>query len=281
MSRIERLAARHERPLLVTASANVRYLTGLSSSNAALLVEPDASATLYADFRYAERAQAVEGVVFVEVGRNLVSSVAELLVGRKIAFEGAHLSFAGYRTLEERGVDTSPTAGLVEALRMVKDADEIAWTRHAAALSDRVFEELAHERFTGRTERELVWWVERRFQEGGAEGFSFPANVAAGITAASPHAVPGDRVIEKGMLVVVDAGCIVGGYCSDCTRTFSTGDLPERLTDVYALCLEAQLAGLAAVQPSVSGVEADAASRVPKDRSCDLSRRTCSSPGTW
>ena len=78
---------------------------------------------------------------------------------------------------------------------------------------------------------------------------SFPTVVAAGETATSPHAVPGDRAIEEGVLVVVDAGCVIDGYCSDCTRTFAVGEIPERLSEIYALCLDAQLAGLEAVAP--------------------------------
>ena len=65
------------------------------------------------------------------------------------------------------------------------------------------------------------------------------------------------------MLVTVDAGCVLDGYCSDCTRTFAVGAISDRLSEIYALCLEAQLAGLAAVAPGVSGRDADAASREP------------------
>jgi Xaa-Pro aminopeptidase len=137
--------------------------------------------------------------------------------------------------------------------------------RRAGALSDEVFAALADERFSGRTERELAWWIERAFRERGAEGVSFEPVVAAGPTAASPHAVPGDRPLEAGTLVTIDAGCILDGYCSDCTRTFAVGDVPDRLRELHALCLEAQLAGLAAVGPGVPGRKADAASRVPVD----------------
>jgi Xaa-Pro aminopeptidase len=163
--------------------------------------------------------------------------------------------------LVEAGVDAVPTSGLVESLRAVKDAQEIKIMRRAGALSDKVFGELAQERFSGRTERELVWWIERSFREAGAEGVSFPTVVAAGETATSPHAVPGDKAIEQGELVVVDAGCVVDGYCSDCTRTFAVGEISEGLSEIYALCLEAQLAGLEAVGPGVHGRDADAAAR--------------------
>jgi len=269
VTRIERLAALLDEPLLVAGppyvlggQANVRYLTGLQSSNAAVLVEPDASATLFTDFRYAARARVVPDVAFAETARNLLATIGERLSGRRIAFEEAHLPFAGYRALANAGVETVPSAGLVESLRAVKDESEIATMHRAGALSDEIFAALARERFTGRTERELAWWIERSFREGGAEGVSFEAVVAAGATASSPHAMPGDRPIEPGVLVTIDAGCILDGYCSDCTRTFAVGDVPDRLSELHALCLEAQLAGLAAVGPGVHGRDADAASRV-------------------
>ena len=85
--------------------------------------------------------------------------------------------------------------------------------------------------------------------------------VAAGETATSPHAVPGASIVEEGVLVIVDAGCVVEGYCSDCTRTFAVGEVSARLREVYSVCLEAQLAGLEAVGPGVRGVDADAAAR--------------------
>jgi len=268
MTRIERLAALLEEPLLVAGppyvlggQANVRYLTGLQSSNAAVLVEPDATATLYADFRYAARGRDVEGVTFVETARSLLPEIGALLVGRRIGFEDAQLPYTGYRALVDAGVDAVPTSGLVESLRAVKDEPEIEIMRRAGALSDEIFGALARERFSGRSEIELGWWVERSFRDAGAEGVSFPTIVAAGETGASPHAVPGSDPIAEGVLVTVDAGCILDGYCSDCTRTFAVGEISERLSEIYALCLEAQLAGLAAVAHNVRGEDADTAAR--------------------
>jgi Xaa-Pro aminopeptidase len=270
MTRIERLAALLEDPLLVAGppyvlggQANVCYLTGLASSNAALLVEPDGTATLYADFRYAARGREVAGVTFVETARGLLPAVGERLSGRRIGFEEAHLPYAGFRALADAGVDAVATTGLVESLRAVKDDDEVAIMRRAGALSDEIFGGLAEQRFTGRSERELAWWIERSFREAGAEGVSFTTVVAAGETGTSPHAIPGDDSIEEGVLVTVDAGCVLDGYCSDCTRTFAAGAISDRLSELYALCLEAQLSGLAAVGPGVHGRDADAASRVP------------------
>jgi Xaa-Pro aminopeptidase len=134
--------------------------------------------------------------------------------------------------------------------------------RRAAAISDRVFAELANERFVGRTETELAWWLEQAWHEAGSDGASFSAIVAFGENGARPHAKPRDLPVPADTLVVVDAGCTVGGYASDSTRTFFTGEPVGRLRDLYDLCLRAQLDGLAAVHAGATGREVDAASRV-------------------
>jgi Xaa-Pro aminopeptidase len=260
LSRLERLASTADEPLLITNAVNVRYLTGLESSNAAVLVEPG-DATLYTDFRYAQAAGAADGVRVVETGRYLVQDLAVLLAGRRLAFEAEHLSFADHGRLVAGGIELVATHGVVEALRAVKDSGELEAIRRAGALTDTVFEELAAEQFTGRSERELAWHVERRFRELGAENVSFGVVAASGPSGALPHAHPGERRIRAGELVVVDAGCVVDGYCSDCTRTYATGELSQELSDLYATCLAAQLEGLAAVRPGVTGGDVDAAAR--------------------
>jgi Xaa-Pro aminopeptidase len=262
MTRIERLAAGLDEPLLVTSLVNVLYLTGFLSSNAAVLVDPAGEATLYTDFRYAEAARHVDGVTFEETPRAVLAALAERLSGRRIGVEAAHLSLADADLLRGGGVDLVATSGAVEALRAMKDADELALMRRAAAISDRVFEELAREPFVGRTEAELAWWIEQAWREAGADGASFAPVVAAGENGARPHAKPRDVAIPEGTLVVVDAGCSVEGYASDCTRTFFTAEPTGRLREVYDLCLTGQLDGLAAVGPGANGREVDAASRV-------------------
>ena len=262
MSRVERLAATLADPLLVTGPVNVRYLAGFASSNAALFVDPSGGATLYTDFRYAEAARQVEGVTFEETPRALLAALAERLAGRRIAVEAAHLTLAGAETLRSGGVELVSTSGAVEALRAVKEPGELELMRRAAAISDRVFAELANERFVGRSETELAWWLEQAWHEAGADGASFSAIVAFGENGARPHAKPRDLPVPADTLVVVDAGCTVGGYASDSTRTFFTGEPVGRLRDLYDLCLRAQLDGLAAVHAGATGREVDAASRV-------------------
>jgi len=258
-SRVDRLRGTLEEPLLVTHGVNVRYLTGFSSSNAALLVEPD-RVRLFSDFRYAEAARAVEGVEFVETKRSLVAALAELLEGR-IGFEADAVSYASWQTLGAGGLDLVPRRGLVEALRAVKDGSELDAIRGAGEITSGAYARLAEERFIGRTERELAWRLDELFHELGAHAPAFETIVASGPNAARPHARPTDRVVEAGETVVVDAGAMVDGYCADCTRTFATGPLPDELRGAYRTCLEGQLAGLEATRAGVTGVDADAAAR--------------------
>jgi Xaa-Pro aminopeptidase len=99
------------------------------------------------------------------------------------------------------------------------------------------------------------------FHELGADEEAFETIVAAGANGARPHADPGDRLIESGTTIVVDAGAVLDGYCSDCTRTFATGELPAELGRAYEVCLEAQLAGLEAARAGTEAAQTDAAAR--------------------
>ena len=259
MSRIERLRERVETTLLVMNPVNVRYLTGLASSNAALLVEQERT-RLLTDFRYIERATDVDGVEPVQTARDIVGDLPGLVSG-PVAFEAGHVTYAEWERLHGAGLELVPSYGAVEQLRAVKEPGEIDAIRRACAVSDRVFEALGGERFTGRTERELARVVDQLLRDHGGEGLSFDTLVAAGPTGASPHSELGDTPIPEGTLVIVDAGCTVDGYCSDCTRTFATGDLPDELRRAYDVCLEAQLRALDEIRPGMSGREADATAR--------------------
>jgi Xaa-Pro aminopeptidase len=259
MSRIERLRTQVETPLLVTNPVNVRYLTGLDSSNAVLLVEAERT-RLFTDFRYIERAKGLKGVEPVQTARDIVGDLPRLVSG-PVAFEAGHVTYAAWERLRAGGLELVPAYGAVESLRAVKEPEEIDAIRRASAVSDRVFEALGGERFSGRTERELARLVEQLLRDHGGEGLSFDTLVAGGPSGASPHSELSDKPIPEGTLVIVDAGCTVGGYCSDCTRTFATGELPDALRRAYDVCLEAQLRALDEIRPGMTGRETDATAR--------------------
>jgi Xaa-Pro aminopeptidase len=259
-ARIERLRDLLEEPLLVTNPVNVLYLTGLDSSNVALLVEPD-RARLFTDFRYIESAQAVRGVEAVQTKRALIAWLAENLKGT-FGFEADVLPWSFAEQLREAGIELVPRLGLVEQLRAVKDEGELERFRRACAITDRMFGRLVREvEFVGRRERDVAWDITRLYHEEGADGEAFEAVVGSGPTGARPHARAGDRVIEAGELVVIDTGCLVSGYASDYTRTLATGELGGELREAYDTVLAAQQAGLDAIRAGVTGVDADAAAR--------------------
>jgi Xaa-Pro aminopeptidase len=244
----------------VTAPVNVRYLTGFESTNAAVLVATDGAVRLFTDFRYAERARQLEDVDVVETPRYLYSDLPQHLSG-PVAFEADALTYANHEFLREGGVELVARRGVVETLRAVKEPEELEAIRRAAEVTDATYERLAAEQFAGKTEKELVWRMEVLFHECGADGLAFDVDIAAGPTAASPHAVPGDRVVREGEFVLVDAGATVDGYCSDCTRTFAVGEASDSLRELYDLVLRAQQAGVEAVRPGAGGREVDTAAR--------------------
>jgi Xaa-Pro aminopeptidase len=263
-NRLIRLAERIDDPLLVTEPTNVRYLTGFASSNAALLVERD-RIRLFTDFRYWGAAQDVPDVEPVLTKRNLIGELAEALSGR-VAFERS-LQYGHYETLRDGGLDLVPTSGAVESLRAVKDDDELAILRRACAITDRVFERLTDVRFVGRTELDVAWDLAQLFHEEGGQGLAFESIVGSGPTGSRPHARAGDRTIGTGELVVIDAGCTVDGYASDCTRTFATGPLDGEAKEAYETVLLAQQRALDGIRAGLSGVEADALARGVIDES--------------
>jgi Xaa-Pro aminopeptidase len=258
--RIERLRNLLEEPLLITNPVNVLYLTGLDSSNVALLVEPE-RVRLFTDFRYIEEAQAVEGVEAVLTKRTLIAWLAEELSGR-IGFEANILPWSYAEQLRRGGLDLVPRKGLVEQLRAIKDEGELEAFRGACAITDRMFDRLVTEvPFIGRPERDVAWDIARLFHEEGAEDMAFESIVGSGPTGAKPHGRAGDRIIGAGELVVIDTGCRVGGYVSDYTRTLATGELDGEMREAYEIVLAAQQAGLDAIRPGVTGIDADLAAR--------------------
>jgi Xaa-Pro aminopeptidase len=162
-------------------------------------------------------------------------------------------------TLPDR-VELVPAGGLVEAERAIKEPGELAAIRAAAALTDEVYEWVAEQGVVGRTEREIAIALEHRMRVRGAEP-AFASIVAAAENGALPHAVPRDVPVPAGVLITLDIGARVDGYCSDCTRTWATGELPDDLAELHAVVLAAQEAGVAAVAAGRTGQEVDAVAR--------------------
>ncbi len=257
--------------LLVTDLVNVRYLTGYTGSNGVALIG-ESVCTFVTDFRYVEQAAEEVAPEFDRRRgeRDLLEAVEEPLPrgSTRLGFEEAHMSVRQHRRLRSllpERVELVGVEGLIESLRAVKDPDEVASMRRAAALADDALRWLLERGLIGRTERELALELEQRIRSLGAEDPSFPAIVAAGAHGALPHASPRDVEISSGELVVIDWGSRVDGYNSDCTRTVAAGAPGEEAESVYEVVLEAQLAGVGAVRPSAVGREVDGAARARID----------------
>jgi Xaa-Pro aminopeptidase len=258
-ARVDRLRATIAEPLLVTGPVNVAYLTGFSSSNAAVLVEPD-RVRLFADSRYAEAGLAVPGVEFVETGRILLADLATRLEGT-IGFEEDHVSYAGYRTLGGGGLELVPTRGLVEALRAVKDESELDAIRRASLIADQSLERLLAEEWVGRSELELARRLRLLVIEAGGDDVAFDVIVGSGPNGALPHARPGARAVAEGDAVVIDFGVLSDGYRSDVARTVHVGGVPAELAEIFEVCLQAHLEAIARIVPGMTGIDADAVGR--------------------
>ena len=269
--RLAELAAERELDaLLVSDLVNLRWLTGFTGTNGLAVVEagPDGARIFVTDFRYVERAVEEVGEDFERRRgeRDLLDGLGAALPGRRplrLGFDDVHVSVRDHRRLQDvlEDVEFVPAGGLVERLRAIKDDEEIRRIRASAALADEALRAALERGLAGRTEREVALDIEDEMRRRGAQEPSFPSIVASGAHGALPHAEPRDTEIPAHALVIVDWGARLDGYCSDCTRTFATGELDGEAEEVYELVAQAQLAGLEAVRPGISGREADAAAR--------------------
>jgi Xaa-Pro aminopeptidase len=247
---------------LITRLVNVRYLSGLASSNAALLVRADGTAVLGTDGRYAGTAARVCPELECVVDRDTTGALGSRVSGR-LAFEAHEVTVEAHRALAERleGVELVPLGRAVEDLRRVKDEEEIALLREACAITDRAFDAVLSYVRPGRTERDVAVALERSMVDLGAERPAFASIVASGPNGAIPHHAPGDRPIERGDLVTMDFGALYDGYHADMTRTVAVGPAPDALREIYDLVAAAQRAGVEAAVPGAATKDVDAAAR--------------------
>jgi len=256
--------------LLVTDLLNIRYLTGFTGSNAALLVhaDGDAASRFCTDGRYeTQSAQEVPDLETV-IDRGSAPALARAAHGwgvGTLGFESGHVTVDEHTALDEaaEGVELLRASGLVEQLRQVKDDAEIATLRAACAAADAALADLiaAGGLAPGRAEREVALDLENRMRGHGADGVSFETIVAAGAHSAIPHHRPADAVLRRGDLVKMDFGALVHGYHSDMTRTVVLGPAAGWQREIYALVAASQRAGCEALAPGADVVVVDAAAR--------------------
>lgn len=249
--------------IIVSSDANRRYLSGFSGSAGILIVTAD-RALLLSDFRYRERVK-IEAPDWefwllqpptASDAQLIARAVTELNI-RVLAFEAAHVSVATYRTIERVVQEQAPTTelratiDLVEDLRAVKDATELATLERAVAITDAAFAAVLPLLRPTMSERDVAWELEKAIRQAGGNGLAFPTIVAAGPAGASPHAVPGDQQLGIGRPVTIDVGARIDGYHGDMTRTLILGEADQEFTRIYNIVLAANQAATAAIRPGM------------------------------
>lgn len=266
------------RTFFVRDTSNITWLTAFDNvfddeSAHALLVTPH-DAVLHTDSRYSEAARAAaanEGVIAVDDTRIAHAAfVANAFAARHAQQPAAEadavvlgiedsMTLAGYRALEDAFADAPArprlreTSDFILDLRAVKDSNEIVRMKAAQAITDAAFAHIVDYMRPGMTERAVQIELEDFMLRHGAEGLAFSSIVATGANGASPHAIPGQTVLEAGQCVVLDFGARAHGYCSDMTRTVFLGDPSPRLRAAYEAIRSANEQVEAALRPGVTG----------------------------
>lgn len=247
--RVERLVAelpgREIERMLVTSPVSVEYLTGFTGTNGACLVGPE-SRLFLTDPRYREWVSGGFDGWEVEILRGEWLPALAGLLGPATGIEDGHVTVRIEARLIEKGpedLSLIPAGDLIEGLRRAKDPAELRRIAAASELADAVLGEVLDGGLIGRTEAEVAGRITGRIREEGGEP-SFPPIVASGPNSASPHAEPSARTIGTSESVIIDLGAKLDGYCSDCTRTVSTGLPDGQFTEVYELVVEANEAAL-------------------------------------
>jgi Xaa-Pro aminopeptidase len=251
---------------LITSGPNVRYLTGLASSNAALLLAADGTAVLATDSRYTLAARRDCPDLELLTERFIEARLAAELTARglrTVAFEAQEMSVERHAELVARteGVTVIPFGRKIEELRTVKDPSEIELLATACRITCQAIADTFSLIRPGLTERQLAAALDARMAALGAERPAFDTIVASGPNGAIPHHSPTDRPLRRGDLITMDFGALYAGYHADMTRTVALGEPAGWQREIYELVAAAQRSGLEAARPDADVADVDAAAR--------------------
>ena len=243
----------------VTNLINIRYLTGFTGSNAALLVS-DASAILATDSRYEIQAATQVPELPAVIGRNFPELLLSKLQKSEVLVEGADLSIDVYQklvaSLDHR---FSSSVGVIEALRVVKDESEIELIKRACEISTKAYSDVIETVRVGQSEKFIRNALEQRMREYGADDIAFASIVASGPNSAIPHHEPSDRELQLGDFLKIDFGAKVDGYHADCTRTAVVGKPSDWQAELHSAVTSAQEAGRNTIQSGIQFTDVEKA----------------------
>lgn len=262
--------------LLVSQPQNRLYLSGytasdhgIAESSGHLLIPRKGTPYLFTDFRFQEQAEKeAEGFKVELYPKGLIQLLRQILPDlglKKIGFESDYTlhstSELFFGLNQSHSVDMSPTAGIIEKFRRIKEEDELELIRKSVHLNEKVFQKTFKSISTEDTEIDLALQIAAEMKRKGAEKESFDTIVASGSNSSLPHAVPGRNRLTRNAPLLIDMGLILNGYCSDMTRSFYIGKPDKKYVEIHRIVRKAQKAGIAAVRAGVTGKEVDAAAR--------------------
>jgi len=244
---------------------NIRYLSGFTGSDGALIICPDKS-LLLVDGRYTTQAGLeVQNIPIIEYKDKVEGIIAVIkdLGLKHIGFEALSMSVDMHNQLTSRleNEELINIGNDLKFLRAYKDKTEVTLMKKAAVISSSAIANLIADIKTGCTERELALQLEIHARREGSDGLAFEAIVATGANSALPHAKPTDRKIKKGDFIVIDFGVKYQGYCSDETCTFAFGALTEQQKNAYHIVRQAHDEAIAAIRANVAASVIDHCAR--------------------
>jgi len=247
--------------LLVTELTNVRYLSGFTGSNGALLVTRDDS-LFVTDGRYQDQIQSEVSTPYA-IHRSLLAGVAKELLTRTVWVEAAHMSIGEFHLLEKlcSGRKVQISSLTIESFRLIKDDIEIAALAKACLISTDALHQLINKQLVGRTERDIARELDNLMLDAGAEAVGFDTIVASGPNSAIPHHTPTSRILEVGDLLKIDFGARVLGYHADCTRTFIAGPPTDWQRETHEFVYASQTAASAMIADGISMSSVDQCAR--------------------
>ena len=256
---------------VATDRADVRYLTGFTGDDSALVVTANKK-ILVTDNRYTGQAKVDCPGLRVHVRSESLENAIATIIGKSrkpahrsiVAVDSDALSVRRYRSLRRtlgRAVGLRGADGLIGQLRLRKDVSEIAGIRRAVVVAEKAMGWLRDHLEIGMTEQEAAGRVDCRMRRLGSSAAAFDTIAAFGRNAALPHARAGRTKLRSAQPMLFDWGATVDGYKSDLTRCYFTGRIPAYFADAYERVLEAQLAAIETVRPGISLKQVDAAAR--------------------
>ncbi len=263
-----RLAAAGVDGLLVTNAVDIRYLTGFIGDDSwALIPTRGRGIVILSDNRFEEQIKReAPGISARMRKKSLADELTRLKQQRgygELGLQPEYVSLSLRKSLSKQ-LGASALKPIDDGLltqRAVKDPCEITSIKKALSFQQEAFIRLRRWIKPGMTEVEVCAKLEYEMRRLGSDGSSFPSIIAADANAALPHAIPGQKKLRKGGIVLIDWGAKAHGYCSDLTRVLAIGSMSAKMREVYQIVLDAQLAGIDAIRPGVPLARVDAAAR--------------------